>query len=90
MWGFNFGGKAVAQPTSNKEKHSLVKKVSFGARVLDAGLCVLFAWFALTSDTVFWQIFWGLGAAFCAYTAATGPLERIPALVQRLMGVRKS
>ena len=67
-----------------------VKKMSVVARLLDAALCVLFAWFAYTTDSTGWQIFWVVSSMFCAYTAATAPLERLPALVQRIMGVKKA
>lgn len=79
----------MSKPAPGKGMHGTVKKVSIGARVLDAFLCVLFAWFAYTSESSGWQIFWIIGSVFCAYTAATGPLDRLPALIQRVMGVKK-
>ncbi|WP_292627003.1 hypothetical protein [Novosphingobium sp. 17-62-19] len=79
----------MAKPTSNSGMSTTVKKVSMGARVLDAVLCVVFAYLALKADSIEWRSFWAVGSAFCAFTAATGPLDRLPALVQRLMGVRK-
>jgi hypothetical protein len=66
-----------------------VKKVSAGARVLDAVLCVVFAYMAFKAEGTEWRAFWGVCSAFCAFTAATGPLDRLPALIQRLVGVRK-
>jgi len=80
----------MAKPAPRTGMQGTVKKVSIGARVLDAALCLLFAWFAYTSDSTGWQIFWVVSSMFCAFTAATGPLDRLPALIHRVMGVKKA
>ena len=89
--GFRIRGEyKMAKPAPRTGMQGTVKKVSVGARLLDGALCLLFAWFAYTTESTGWQIFWVISSMFCAYTAATAPLERLPALVQRIMGVKKA
>lgn len=78
----------MAKPASDKGMRGAVKKVSMGARALDAFLCLLFAYFAYTS-TGGWQIFWAASSIFCAFTAITAPIDRLPALIGRIMGMKK-
>lgn len=78
----------MAGRTPKTGMQGTVRKVSVGARVLDGILCAVFAYFAFTT-TGGWQIFWAASAVFCAFTAATGPLDRLPALIQRIMGVKR-
>jgi hypothetical protein len=60
------------------EKISTVKKVSNGARVMDAVLCVAFFVAALNAEKFSgWWWFFVVSSVFCAFTASTAPLEKL-------------
>ena len=67
------------------------RKVGAFARVSDAILVVVFSYLAITSfsSSPGWAVFWGACALFCVFTVITNPLEKIPAFISRVMGVRK-
>ena len=67
---------------------SLTRKAGVYARVTDTILVAVFAYLAFTSSGG-WAILWAACAAFCLFTAITNPLEKIPALISRVMGVKK-
>jgi hypothetical protein len=73
-----------------KGMKATVRKVSAGARILDVVFTVVFAYLAFTSETLLWQVLFGLSAVFCAYTAITAPLEKLPSVIGRALSLRKS
>lgn len=66
----------------------MARKAGRFARISDAVLVLVFAYFAATTSGT-WSVVWGACAAFCLFTAITNPLEKIPALIDRVMGVKR-
>ena len=75
--------KSEAKSASPKGFRGAVKKVSYGARVLDAILAVVFAYLAFKSSTSFWIWAFALSSAFCVFTAISSPIEKLQAFVVR-------
>lgn len=67
-----------------------VKKVSMAGRIMDLGLAVLWVYLALHSETSGWRITFWVFAAFCLFTAATAPIDKLFAIVNaRMFSKRK-
>lgn len=66
----------------------MARKAGRFARISDALFVLVFAYLAITS-TGGWAVLWGACSAFCLFTAITNPLEKIPALINRMMGIKR-
>jgi len=66
----------------------MARKAGRFARICDALFVLVFAYLAITSSGS-WAVFWGVCSAFCLFTAITNPLEKIPALMDRIMGIKR-
>ena len=67
----------------------MARKAGLFARVSDSILVIVFAYLAFTSEGG-WAVFWAACSVFCLFTAITNPLEKIPAFISRVMGVKKA
>lgn len=68
-------------------KKGTVKKVSGGARIVDAVLAVVFLGLAINSG--WW--FWWVSAVLCVVTATTSPLEKLHDFVKgKFVAVQKA
>lgn len=74
--------KKSAQPIGG---HSTLQKWNAFARFMDLVLVFVFGYLAMNSG---WWVWW-LCAAFCAFTAATAPLEKLfPKVTRRLLKIK--
>lgn len=73
----------------NTAMQRTMNKATATARVLDAVLAVLFAYFAYRAGSGGWMWFWAASSVFCVYTAVTAPVRKLPNVVNGILSVSR-